>query len=133
MHLTIEKALGIALTLVLVTAVGVPLTYKAISLISDAGRLQEIDTFIQNVDAAIKEALSGNYTYVSLVYIPPELEFWSKGNAVYYRYNFEGTWNVITYTYDCPVYLTQPENHGYYFLSASLNSSAVYVNFTANS
>jgi len=130
MHLTLEKTLGIALTLIIVASTGIPIAYKATSLFIHANEIEEINRFIEQVNNAVNNVISENITYLTVINVPDNVSMWAKNNMLYFKYTVDDMSNVKSYSYPYTVILFYSNFSGDYLLTVKLESTWLYLNFS---
>jgi len=128
MHITLEKAVGITLSLSICIAIGAPLINLVLYTISQAENYQNASIVMSQIDYAAKEVIENSGVYLDSVNIPPHISLWSLDRTVYCQYG-DGDNCILKQTYPLIVNLTPPNGPGEFLLSVSCDAGMLIIRF----
>ncbi|MEM2109015.1 MAG: hypothetical protein QW327_00780 [Candidatus Odinarchaeota archaeon] len=128
MHVTLERAVGLTLSLSICIAIGVPLINLVLNTIGQAENYQNASVLMSQIDYAAKEVLERGGVYLDRVNIPPNISVWSLDKTVYCQYG-DGDNYILKQTYPLIVNLTPPNGSGEFLLSVSCDDGILVIRF----
>ncbi|MHA1754116.1 MAG: hypothetical protein ACTSYR_01190 [Candidatus Odinarchaeia archaeon] len=127
MHITIEKTLGIAISLSLVIGIGIPILNLASNAINDYQKNETVLNLVNKIDYGIKLVIDKNVTYIDEIFYPENLDLNCEGNTIYFFY--PGLNESIVKSYPLEIRISKPDTLGNLILCVFRNESVVYVQF----
>ncbi len=129
MHLTLEKAFSLTLSLSICVLIGVPLINLALNSIRQGENYQNACLLLNQIDYGAKQAIEEDVVYFNKVIIPVNLTLWSFNETVYCKYG-EGEDCILKQTFPLTVDLTPPNGVGEFLLTVFCDHDILIIKFS---
>ncbi len=128
MHLTLEKAFSLTLSLSICILIGVPVVNLALNTLRQGENYQTAFLLLNQMNYAAKQAIDSGGVYISKVTITVNLTLWSLDKTVYCKYG-DGADCVLEQTFPLTVDLTPPPGLGEFLLVVLCDSDILVIKF----
>lgn len=128
MHITIEKTLGIAISLTLCAGIGVPLLNFALNIVEQSQTYQQASSLMKRIDYGVNIVLKEGGNYIDSVNLDSKISLWCDNKTIYCRYG-ETENDLLEQSYSVPIDLTPPSGFGEFLLSIFIEDSRLQIRF----
>jgi hypothetical protein len=128
LHTTIEKTLGIAISLSLCLGIGVPLLNIAFDSVNDYQRYNNAVELMNKIDQGINFVIDNNLSCVEIIILDENILIWSENNSIFCKFS-EISDSLIQQEYSYNITLIPPTSSGEQLMYIYIKNSFIIIEF----